>query len=637
MPSRPLRELGDQLPTPLSSNATPERQSQHATHGESKENLQKKVRTPVQTGKDQGMPKPLDTKLIAGAQDGSQRLKPTQVEPGSKSLKYKETSSTTSLSTSTQAAEATPSRSSPDIVARNVKKRQRNDTGVVAQSPKRLRQSSDVIPPLMCTTTKGAALVTEGSDSAAPASMQLAGKQRTAPHQRPRAQAVQPESSFAPVAPNPECDFKLLDYDDNSVPVLYSATITHTDSTELLNSPPEELIFDALDAVERGFKPDRYGWPSAIGLLGRKPNKDMPTKVLNDIDLYLHESDGKLYVATDQGLIIVAQYLKLIGVPDTQPVRFNGRIPPWAKAALNAREKRRVVRSFGLSRETAGLKTAKRVSEEHDGNLSLKLGSSIVVYKIDENDEWAYGRSCEEDKKGWFPISYTCPVDWSLDRFSGSNAALLNMPLPNSNDKEEKDWRGLLHWYRQKGFPEPTPVVTTVAAEISQVVAPGAPPKTSKISAGPGTILDPVPGSIVSDASSGNRVFETPVKQPANQVITAAVPTLEPPEKHDNADPPATASECTSRKEPIFDTRDQAQTMRSETGEETEETEIAHPEPMILQHNIEPADTTFEAPPLAKFQLNDAREAMNEREVGSTDTLDEKKKGKQRTAAACGD
>jgi hypothetical protein len=517
-------------------------------------------------------------------------------------------------------------------VAKNVKKRQRNDTEVVAQSPKRLRQSSDTIPPLTCTTTKAAALVTEGSDSAAPASMKLAGKQRTAPHQRPRAQAVQPESSFAPVAPNPECDFKLLDYDDNSVPVLYSTTITHTDSTELLNSPPEELVFDALDAVERGFKPDQYGWPSAIGLLGRKPNRDMPTKVLSDIDLYLHESDGKLYVATDQGLIIVAQYLKLIGVPDTQPVRFNGRIPPWAKAALNAREKRRVVRSFGSFRETAGSKTAERVSEERDGNLSLKLGSSVVVYKIDENDEWAYGRSCEDDKKGWFPISYTCPVDWSLDRFSGSNAALLDMPLPNSNDKEEKDWQGLLHWYRQKGFPEPTPVVTTAAANISQVVAPGAPPKASEINAGSGTIEDPVPGSIVDDASSGIRVIKIPVDQPAKQVITAAVPTLEPPE-NDNAEPPATASEGTCGKKLILDTtpgstitRDKAQVMRSEMGENTEKTEITHPESVVLKHNIEPTDTDFEAPPQARHQLKDARETMNKREVGSKDSLNDKER-----------
>jgi hypothetical protein len=212
-----------------------------------------------------------------------------------------------------------------------------------------------------------------------------------------QAKKVRPKASFARVAPNPECDFKLLDYDHNSVPVLYSVAVKHSSSTELLNNPPEELVFDALDAIEKGFRPHQYGWPSAIGLLGRTPNRDNPTRVFNDVDLHLHENSNKLYVATDRGLIIVAQNLSLIGLPDMQPVRFDGRIPPWAKVALKKREKRRVTHGFEAAKESQ--------------DMSLKLGSSVIVYKVDQNYEWAYGRSCDDDKKGWFPLLYTCPIN----------------------------------------------------------------------------------------------------------------------------------------------------------------------------------------------------------------------------------
>lgn len=322
--------------------------------------------------------------------------------------------------------------------------------------------------------------------------------QQAPPVQHPQAWAVRPDSSFAPVTPNPECELQFLDYDHQSVPVLYSTMIKHRQSNELLNCPPDDLVFDALDAVETGFKPlSKYGWPS-VDHARRPAGKNRPVRVLNDIDLYLHSKNGKLYVATEQGLLIVSGYLKLIGVPEGQPIRFDGRIPPWANAALRAREKRRVVKVWGKVKKTQdkqleehhavtklqrhvtardrgtneeyirdashAIKAAENFEEQEDeneeilkanlGDLPLPLGSTVIVYKIDEDERRAYGRLCNTDKKGWFPVSHTCPIDWSVDKFTESNPGSFNKPLPESADPEEKDWQGLTHWIRQKGYPE---------------------------------------------------------------------------------------------------------------------------------------------------------------------------------------
>ena len=74
-------------------------------------------------------------------------------------------------------------------------------------------------------------------------------ERRSQPLQRPQARVVQPDSSFAPVARNPLCNLEFLDYDNSSVPVLYSTKIQHTRSTELQNCPSIDLVNDALDAI----------------------------------------------------------------------------------------------------------------------------------------------------------------------------------------------------------------------------------------------------------------------------------------------------------------------------------------------------------------------------------------------------
>ncbi|KAL1592506.1 hypothetical protein SLS59_009739 [Nothophoma quercina] len=272
-------------------------------------------------------------------------------------------------------------------------------------------------------------------------------ERRSQPLQRPQARVVQPDPSFAPVARNPLCNLEFLDYDNSSVPVLYSTKIQHTRSTELQNCPSIDLVNDAFDAIEAGLKP--YAQP-----------------------------------------FVVKKYLKLVGIPKTQPVRFEGRVHPWAKAASRTREKRRVILAGGkivledyqvaltpkieLPTPDAKQDKADAATEAQRGDtgkaeqqrievmdvqvgreLSLPLGAIVVVYKIHKDyDSWTYGRLYGTDKQGWFPLWHTCSIDWSLDRFSGSKAQEFSEPLSESKDCEEMDWNGLVHYWRQQGFPE---------------------------------------------------------------------------------------------------------------------------------------------------------------------------------------
>lgn len=432
------REPHAQLPSPPSSNATPEHEI-HAKKGK-KANGRPRKETVVSTpaGSCQVGRRLPCSNIIKVPRSDYQSSGAAQYGLKDSSNSHSEASSaaptTTTMSgdSQTQSQQATlPSPPTSNATPPN-KKRQRDETKDTDHLSKPLQQPRTGSQSPITKMIEKPATIADGHRSTTPKGAISTRKQRTSqpmpPFHPPEAQAVRPEGSFAPAAPNPGCNFRLLDYDHESVPVLYSTLVKHSNSTKLLNCPPEELVFDALDAIEKGFRPyQQYGWPSATSPLGRKPSKDNPTKVIDDVDLYLHKSDGKLYVATDRGLIIVAQYLTLIGVPDIQPIRFEGRIPPWAKVALEARETRRVVHSFGLDEKPEDPEAAKEaVKDIDDGDkdeaeeskfLELKLGSSVVVYKIDQNDEWAYGRSRDSDKKGWFPISYTCPLDWSLDRF----------------------------------------------------------------------------------------------------------------------------------------------------------------------------------------------------------------------------
>ncbi|KAH6633729.1 hypothetical protein C7974DRAFT_393368 [Boeremia exigua] len=434
---------------------------------------------------------------------------------------------------------------SVEDTGRQSKKRQRTETESPGHTPKRPRQTKSAeataaqrpIPPsgLQAEVVQSESPSTPVSRSTARKTISSTARQQRRPVHHVKAQAVRPESSFAPVSPNNECDLKFIEYGRDSVPILYSSMIRHSKDTELLASPSGMLFLNALAAIEASSTQSKLGWPSIIELLGRTPNKNIPTRILDDIDIYLRETEGEnqLYVATDCGLLRATEYLKLIGVPDTQPVRFKGRIPPWANAALRSREQRRVTKTWGQEkyvrkdmklgshqialmlethaderehrakeavRQQSTDESAANASSAGDGQsaqteetsarrrdieakvsakpeprymeiletelggLPLPAGSVVDVYKVDDDDNWAYGRVSGTNKTGRFPIKHTCPVDWSLDRFSGTNNSLRE-PLPKSYDPADQNWNGLIDWVRRCGFAEgPTWKETCAAA-----------------------------------------------------------------------------------------------------------------------------------------------------------------------------
>ena len=355
--------------------------------------------------------------------------------------------------------------SSPSAVTSRGTKRRRNDAADDVENPKK---PEAVLPPMPTPTQNSSDRTT------------LQAKSVRKAHTR----AVRPESSFAPVQTNHESELEFFEYLNDSVPILFSFKIQHSSGNTSLNNPPGMLVLDALTAIEKNPRLQSKGtWPSSIELTGRTPSKGKPVKVVDDVDLYLHEKDGKLHVATDRGLVAVSQYLKLIDVPEGRSVRFMGHVPPWAKDALNSRYTRKVVQIWGqdklvkkdvpleahqvmLSLEShveearnrkkkAGVDHADdmNILDAGPGDLPLPFGSTVIVYKVDDDDIWAYGRLSGTDKTGRFPISYTCPMDWSLDRFACTDSSLTH-PLPQSTGPDEEEWNGPFSWIKEKGFSE---------------------------------------------------------------------------------------------------------------------------------------------------------------------------------------
>ncbi|KAJ4986189.1 hypothetical protein SVAN01_08342 [Stagonosporopsis vannaccii] len=406
-----------------------------------------------------------------------------------------------------QAGEAVPM--SMEITYRTPRRNQRHETEPAVEMCKRRRQMKVVT----MTDPKHGSFPASANTKRARDVVEHKTQTVASPVRQVQAQVVRPESFFAPVTPNHECDLKFRDYFHNSVPILYSSMIQHADGSELLTSPSEMLVLDAVTAIEASSMPHKKpGWSTATELLRRSPTNSHLTRVIKDVDLYLFksETENQLHVATDRGLLLVTEYLKLIGVPEAQPVRFEGRVPPWAKAALLAREKRRVVHTWGKLKvvqegtslgshqialslenhvEVRGQRdkemladtlqkserksTANKLSgrdrqeqkiekdatpqakapagfimerelreleilEAEPGDLPLQTGSVLIVYKVDDDNVWAYGRLMGTNKTGRFPISGTCPLDWGLDRFTGTDESL-RRPLVRSEDPIEKD------------------------------------------------------------------------------------------------------------------------------------------------------------------------------------------------------
>lgn len=233
---------------------------------------------------------------------------------------------------------------------------------------------------------------------------------------RRRATKVVPEFpaaiSFAPVVRSPEVNF--VDYGD-SIPILQSTKITRlADNDHLLTWPNVYQRVEAFALLERagGFTGTDLGRvkvadeakegkePQEIKMLEvaaaeqAKNAMKGPTNWIDDCDLYLH--DSKIHVATEAGLLLAADYLRLAGIPDTTPVRFKGVIPGWAKAAKEARYIRRFTKpNYVLQPD----------------RLAYHTGHYVMVYDHSPMTGMAYGRRMDDNTLGWFLWVNTGPMD----------------------------------------------------------------------------------------------------------------------------------------------------------------------------------------------------------------------------------
>jgi len=270
-------------------------------------------------------------------------------------------------------------------------------------------------------------------------------------------------------------EINYVPYSAESVPILYSTKIDHNTSNELPYTPAWGAYVHGLEIIKRGFCRNGPGLTSTPLNLGRAELPDNarrcgPARVIDDVDLFIHQRDihvrddpedprhidcqksiydmKTVYVSyCDHGLVSVDQYLHLIGVPDTQPVRFNGRVPNWAKAIIKNAEKRRVIKNF-------------RPSDVADPNeLELVAGRHVEIYDVQMHPyseytdilrPWALAKQSDSDRVGWFPYhdgrhvdEYTVPL--SLEE------------LDELNDLEALSWakpcEGMV-WEEKRGKPE---------------------------------------------------------------------------------------------------------------------------------------------------------------------------------------
>ncbi|OAK99311.1 hypothetical protein IQ06DRAFT_348915 [Phaeosphaeriaceae sp. SRC1lsM3a] len=201
----------------------------------------------------------------------------------------------------------------------------------------------------------------------------------------------------APVVINPDLEHTYKDYDDDSIPILYAAQNRGDRPKHLQNNPSLDLQCCALAVLEssKGFTANDLGRPNVT--------KKGRTKIIDDLDLYFMQ-DHKVYVATERGLLLVADYLKLSGVPDTTPVRFNGIKPPYVKASINKRCFRWVSSS-----------TYDPVADENErhrtgippGDLGLLFGEMVEIWERDPITGRVFGKCRHGGQTGWFDLENT--------------------------------------------------------------------------------------------------------------------------------------------------------------------------------------------------------------------------------------
>ncbi|KAH7082318.1 hypothetical protein FB567DRAFT_581698 [Paraphoma chrysanthemicola] len=237
---------------------------------------------------------------------------------------------------------------------------------------------------------------------------------KIAPQQKLRQNSTHP---FAPIHPSANVKHEYAPYDDKSIPIMRSTIIKHRKDV-LPTSPSTELRGRALVLLERGFKAKDLGRPDVT--------KRGPTLDINDCDLYLRGKE--VHVACELGTLLVATYLKLRGIPDETPVRFNGAKPAWAQASVPQRHLRRVQNPTKYDNPFYVLKPwdppeAKPLLEPLKiGQLALDASSLVQVF-VRDSKGMCYGRRLdkkdrshiedkrcegdEDDDEGWFHYGIT--------------------------------------------------------------------------------------------------------------------------------------------------------------------------------------------------------------------------------------
>lgn len=237
-------------------------------------------------------------------------------------------------------------------------------------------------------------------------------KKQQSPQKPGREPRAEDAFSINPAVPNLEFVPTFKEYDNDSVPIMVSEQIHHLDSPDLLNDPSPQLKANVFIILKRGINAKDLQRKLPKDANGNDVKLRGRVKIIGDVDLYLHE-DGKLYVATEHGLLLVADYLTLAGYPDTQPVRFNGMKPAWVKSVVARADTRRTIT---YTQEPDWLRAQKNrhpkeiMKDVPEGDLGLTPDVTVNVYFQDYETGRGFGQRVDLNETGkhyfigWFDM-----------------------------------------------------------------------------------------------------------------------------------------------------------------------------------------------------------------------------------------
>jgi hypothetical protein len=348
--------------------------------------------------------------VMSGKQDGGRRIVPatrTRQTPNTKPA----TTAASDLNSSSSSTSSTPSpgrkranSSNVEETAERESKRQKSDPGD-AEAPSTQTPSSE-----SSAEDKG-----KGKKQSTPSPKELAQQKRN--NQLLNLMNKLPEHEEK----NIEKELNFIDYGVFSIPLVCSAAIEHQypytpvyNLTAYLKKEMTEYAasvfeFTMIELRQKALYLSRQNNLTSEDLGRKDMRKSMPVRYITDCDLYLY--DDKVHVATTNGLVLAADYLQLIGVPDEQPVRFKGHEPAWMRPVKAMLEHRRVLVGYKVTTD----------EEKKYGNIDIYSGSTVFVYEravelIDgEENVLAFGARVKDGARGWFPYEQTCRLDWGPD------------------------------------------------------------------------------------------------------------------------------------------------------------------------------------------------------------------------------